>query len=376
MTQTTQVCIIDDDDVSLMLGKQILARAGYQVHTFASVARIDWKTVAGCQFILLDLLMEGEDGLDVIEQLEQIDFKGAVHIVTGLEIQGADALVGRLLGSKLLISGIIQKPFFSDTLLAALDEALDATRVLPFSEESLRLLELAMGSRQFQVRRDPVLHAAGGRVHSYVLNIEVILGWQGFHYRRLDALIQHGGLQDLWLDRLFRLVGGDALRPDARLEQPQTLSLPARLLLDAEILTRIAGEPDLLSARGLTLRPMVAEQEYLLYGPRLQEPLAILRELGYSLVLDSAWNMCDVNFLPVLKLFDEVRLQPANPRHPARHDNPDQSKMVELLHQNGIALTWRTPYAWLTQRPEADFRPELCTSNSALHNANRLRGTA
>lgn len=218
-----------------------------------------------------------------------------------------------------------------------------------------------------------MLDAEGGSIHSQVLHLDVILGWQPFHFRRLDDLIQHGGLQTPWLNWLFRLVRNASRRPESWAGKPLVLSLPARLLIDAGSFAQVTAELDVLTEGGVRLQPMLVEQDYLLYSAGLLQPLQALRERGYPLVLDGARHVLALEYLPALMLFDEVRLHPACRRHAAKPGSTEESKLLGLLHQNGLALTLRTPFAWITQRPDSEFRPGLLTGNHSLKTAIALK---
>jgi len=80
-----KILIVDDDRLSVTLLEQLLQRHGYSRVMGITDSRQALETCAAFDpdLILLDLLMPGMDGVEVLRQLRQREYTGGVIIITG-----------------------------------------------------------------------------------------------------------------------------------------------------------------------------------------------------------------------------------------------------------------------------------------------------
>jgi two-component system chemotaxis response regulator CheY len=115
-----KILIVDDSALSRRTLRRILESAGYEV-----VEAEDGMTALEIYFlekpglVLLDLVMKGMYGLDVLEKLPEMDPKSLV-VVASADIQSSTRKMADEAGAQ----GFINKPFVPEDVIAAVESAL------------------------------------------------------------------------------------------------------------------------------------------------------------------------------------------------------------------------------------------------------------
>ena len=115
-----KILIVDDSSLSRRTLRRILETAGYEV-----VEAADGMTALETYFlekpglVLLDLVMKGMYGLDVLVKLREMDPKALV-VVASADIQSST----RKLVDEAGALAFINKPFVSEQVIAAVEAAL------------------------------------------------------------------------------------------------------------------------------------------------------------------------------------------------------------------------------------------------------------
>jgi len=124
--------VIDDEPVIHDVLGQLLTSEGYEVELSSSGEEaLDKFSAASCDVILLDLLMPGMDGIEVLRRIRKIDPAAVVIIITAYaSVESAIAAM------KMGALDYIQKPFKHDALLLTIERAIERRRL---QEENLRL---------------------------------------------------------------------------------------------------------------------------------------------------------------------------------------------------------------------------------------------
>lgn len=132
MNSNALIHLIDDEPIIHDVLGQILETEGYSVE-ISSSGEEALKKFEEQKFdlILLDLLMPGMDGLEVLKQIKKIDPEAMVIIITAYaSVESALAAI------KMGAYDYIQKPFKNDELLMTIRRALEHRRL---QEENIRL---------------------------------------------------------------------------------------------------------------------------------------------------------------------------------------------------------------------------------------------
>ncbi|MGA2532583.1 MAG: sigma-54 dependent transcriptional regulator [Candidatus Aminicenantales bacterium] len=124
--------VIDDEPVIRDVLSQLLTSEGYEVELSSSGEEaLDKFSSSSCDVILLDLLMPGMDGIEVLGRIRKIDPVAAVIIITAYaSVESAIAAM------KIGALDYVQKPFKHDDLLMTIERAVERRRL---QEENLRL---------------------------------------------------------------------------------------------------------------------------------------------------------------------------------------------------------------------------------------------
>jgi two-component system, chemotaxis family, chemotaxis protein CheY len=117
---SSKILIVDDSSLSRRTLRRILESAGYEV-----VEADDGMTALEIYFlekpvlVLLDLVMKGMYGLDVLVKLREMDPKALV-VVASADIQSSTRTMADEAGAL----GFIHKPFVSEQVIASVAAAL------------------------------------------------------------------------------------------------------------------------------------------------------------------------------------------------------------------------------------------------------------
>jgi FixJ family two-component response regulator len=113
----TVVAVVDDDPRLTESLEELLESAGYAVRSFSSAMALLASGLSDVDLLITDVGMPGMNGFELRDVVRKARPKMPVFLVTGRhEIADQDRAQG--------ISKLFRKPFDSQTLLAAVDEAL------------------------------------------------------------------------------------------------------------------------------------------------------------------------------------------------------------------------------------------------------------
>lgn len=117
---SAKILVIDDSALSRRTMRRILETAGYKVvEADEGMAALELYFLEKPDLVLLDLVMKGMYGLEVLEKLREMD-AGARVIVASADIQSSTRTMVEAAGAL----AFINKPFIAEQVLAAVILAL------------------------------------------------------------------------------------------------------------------------------------------------------------------------------------------------------------------------------------------------------------
>jgi two-component system response regulator PilR (NtrC family) len=132
MNNNALIHLIDDEPIIHDVLGQLLSSEGYQVEISASGEEALQKFAEQkFDLTLLDLLMPGMDGLEVLKRIKRIDPEAMVIIITAYA-----SVESALTAMKMGAYDYIQKPFKNDELLLTISRAIEHRQL---QEENIRL---------------------------------------------------------------------------------------------------------------------------------------------------------------------------------------------------------------------------------------------
>jgi two-component system chemotaxis response regulator CheY len=115
-----KILIVDDSALSRRTLRRILESAGYEVvEADDGMAALEVYFLEKPDLVLLDLVMKGKYGLDVLVKLREMDQEACV-VVASADIQSST----RKLVDEAGALGFINKPFVSEQVIAGVEAAL------------------------------------------------------------------------------------------------------------------------------------------------------------------------------------------------------------------------------------------------------------
>ncbi|HEU4766225.1 MAG TPA: response regulator [Pyrinomonadaceae bacterium] len=117
---TLKILIVDDSALSRRTLRRILGSAGYEiVEADDGMTALEIYFLEKPRLVLLDLVMKGMYGLDVLVKLREMDPKALV-VVASADIQSSTRKMVDEAGAV----GFINKPFVSEEVIAKVEAAL------------------------------------------------------------------------------------------------------------------------------------------------------------------------------------------------------------------------------------------------------------
>lgn len=121
---TTKVLVVDDSALARRSSRRILESAGYEVvEAEDGMSALEQYFVEKPAVVILDLVMKGMYGLEVLARLREMDPKARV-IVVSADVQHSSRDLVHTGGG----IGFLTKPVQADSLLAAIHSALQEQR--------------------------------------------------------------------------------------------------------------------------------------------------------------------------------------------------------------------------------------------------------
>ncbi len=132
MPQNGTIHIIDDEPIIHEVLGDLLTSEGYEViNSFDGEEALSKHSSQSFELVLLDLLMPGMEGIEILKRLKKIDPKAVVIIITAYA-----SVESAISAMKMGAFDYIQKPFKHDDFLLTVGRAIEHKRL---QEENLRL---------------------------------------------------------------------------------------------------------------------------------------------------------------------------------------------------------------------------------------------
>ncbi|WP_175984680.1 response regulator [Burkholderia stabilis] len=184
------ILVVDDDpNIRTLLGDYLrgmnyrvtLAENGLQLRQALGTASVD--------LVVLDLMLDGEDGLDLTRDLRQR------HDVPIVILSARGGLLDRILGLEMGADDYLPKPFDPRELVAKIKVVLRRTRAIPGARRTEASSLVSFAGWQLDTRMKQMMSPDG-----------VVVSLGGSDYRTLRALLDHPNRplsREFLLDHVF-----------------------------------------------------------------------------------------------------------------------------------------------------------------------------
>ena len=152
MSREIKILIVDDDNDICEYMELLLTQSGYSVSTFQEPRQaLDALKKEDFHVVVLDLMMPGISGMEVLEEIRHFDSDIAIVIFTGNPT--VDTAVKSM---KYNVSDYIKKPFDIDEFTLSLEKILRDNGLLTDPEEQM-LKEIGQNIRRLRKEQDLTL---------------------------------------------------------------------------------------------------------------------------------------------------------------------------------------------------------------------------
>ena len=287
-----RLLVIDDERVDRAIVCHAAARFGFAATGVASVreARALLEQGARFRFVVIDLSLDGEDGLEMLHALERFDRRAIVVLASGFDprILAATQRLAAALG--LLVAGVLQKPILPAALLDLLRRAPQAGLPDRAASDAIppERLRLAIAKGQIRAWFQPKTSLASGAI----IGAEALARWQGPAGRFfspadfIQVAERSGQIAALTESILDQALSACATWRDTRPDCSVAVNLSPLLLEDPGLTDRIDG---LLQRHGVPPGALVleiTESHGIPDTTRVMETLTRLRIRGMGLSVD------------------------------------------------------------------------------------------
>jgi DNA-binding response OmpR family regulator len=143
----TRILVVDDDEPTRTLLRRLLSTEGYEIDEApdapTALQRLDQ---AAADLLLVDVMMPGQDGLDLLAQLRRTSDVPVILLTA--KSNEADRVVGLRTGA----DDYVVKPFFTAELVARIEAVLRRAEPRSSSKLDFGDLQIDTGRRQVAVR--------------------------------------------------------------------------------------------------------------------------------------------------------------------------------------------------------------------------------
>ncbi|HKR38423.1 MAG TPA: response regulator [Paraburkholderia sp.] len=184
------ILVVDDDANIRQLLRDYLREMGYQASAATNGAQM--KQILGTaqiDLIVLDLMLDGEDGLDLTRELRR------VHDIPVIILSARGGLLDRILGLEMGADDYLPKPFDPRELLAKIKVVLRRTRAVPGTRATDANAFITFAGWRLDTRMKQMRSPDG-----------VVVSLGGSDYRTLRTLLDHPNRplsREFLLDQVF-----------------------------------------------------------------------------------------------------------------------------------------------------------------------------
>jgi len=126
MSRQGSILVIDDEEIMREILEALLTREGYEVHLASGGAEgLDLVRTVPVDAAIVDVMMPGMDGLQVLDEIKKIDDEIAVLMITAFA--SVDTAVAAM---KRGAFDYVTKPFKNDEVLAVLENVIERRRLV------------------------------------------------------------------------------------------------------------------------------------------------------------------------------------------------------------------------------------------------------
>jgi EAL domain-containing protein (putative c-di-GMP-specific phosphodiesterase class I) len=209
---TRRLLILDDELAVARTVAFSAERSGFTVRISESAEDFFGEAARfGPTHIIIDLLMPGMDGVEVLRRLAEMECSAGIIMMSGMGTKVLESAQRVVVERGLCISGILPKPFKPAQLRALLDADVRAPvrpgRIEEIDRDvSVDEIEAALRTGQFEAHFQPKIHLASGET----AGVEALARW---HHPmrglllpdRFLPLVEQSGRMSLFTDRMIEV---------------------------------------------------------------------------------------------------------------------------------------------------------------------------
>jgi CheY-like chemotaxis protein len=332
------IYIIEDDPFYGRLYSLLLSSHA-SMHIAVSAEDVDWSLAETADVLILDMMLPGKDGLELLGTLASKSFQGEIVVVSSLTLSGIADMWQKVLDMNLNIRSILTKPFTATTLLKAAAAVSSPERPYFFNRHSLHLLEAAIRRDSFVIDYKPFFSLASGKteyieVRPHLIDVDGAVDETGF-----GALLQDPDFNLQYFDYLCNKVSIESAFLPFGSSMGFLVALHSPSNLEETHIEAVAKRIEMLKARDTRIIIGISDEDYFPHSTKVNRVLDMLERISCrAVLLDASYSLNSE--VADLTLFSEIRTDIGRSAAGTLGARPDQlRRSLMKARSNGMSIS-------------------------------------
>ncbi len=304
---TNNLYIVEDDSFFLKLYQALFSGTDIVINSADNEIEIDWFLLLQSDLIILDLLMAGKDGIDILEYISTVGFDSDIIIISDVLLCNLPEISEKILKCNLNIRGILRKPFAIKKLKNYFQKKNLHHPLLAFNRNNYDLLLQAIINNNIVYFSKIYQSSDNNENKSRWIYPGVLLNGHVFEETDYIDLVTHTKLLGTYYQTLLSTIFNDQIE-NLNQTLPITLCIHPSYIEKAEHFQILQSQLTEYLSKGIKICIAIKDPEYFQSSRLISSNLSQLRDLGIKLALDDAdfsiRNATDSS----LHFFDEIKL--------------------------------------------------------------------
>ena len=299
---------IDDDKLYIRQYEQIFGSHGAGFRYVTNGDQLDVSELLSTAIVLLDLILPGKDGLDILGVLARNRYPGTVVLVSSVDPAALQELAPVLAGLDIRIGGYLRKPFLATDLKTLVARIEKGSSVPPYGKVWTKALSSSLEHQRSLIDYKPFFQLDKSDIAYYDARFSLSINGHALDEPEYKDLLRYSGLYAQHMELVARTITEDLGQIPGQGHWRIAYMLDPDLLGTSTAFGSLCAGLSHMINSGISVRLGIRDFEYFHHCQELSGPLGLLKDMGAALFIDRA-NL-SFRILPKRRigLIDEYRI--------------------------------------------------------------------